>query len=48
MGALGDIYITPWSGTTGYIHKLALVKGSGYVQKIIQEYNIGGRLGISG
>jgi hypothetical protein len=48
MGALGDLYITPWSGTTGYIHKLKLVKGSGYVQKIIQEYNIGGRLGISG
>ena len=46
MGALGDIYITPWSA--GYIHKLALVKGSGYVQKIIQEYNIGGRLSTSG
>jgi len=46
MGALGDIYITPWTG--GYIHKLKLVRGSGYVQKIIQEYNTGGRLAISG
>jgi hypothetical protein len=48
VGALGDIYITPWTGGTGYIHKLALVKGSGYVQKIMQEYNMGGRLGTSG
>lgn len=48
MGALGDLYLIPWSGTNGYFHKLKLVKGSGYVQKIIQEFNQGGRLSWAG
>jgi hypothetical protein len=41
MGAMGDLYLIPWVG--GYVQKLALVRGSGYAQKVIQEYNRDGR-----
>ena len=41
MGAMGDLYLIPWTGA--YVHKLALVRGSGYAQKVIQEYNLNSR-----
>ncbi len=41
VGALGDLYLIPWTGQ--FVHKLPLGKGSGYAQKVIQEYNFNGR-----
>jgi len=41
MGPSGDLYVTPYNST--YVHKISLVRGSGYAQKVIQEYNTGGR-----
>lgn len=41
MGALGDLYLIPWQGN--YVHKISVGKGSGYAQKVIQEYNFNGR-----
>lgn len=41
MGIYGDLYVTPYNSL--YAHKISLVKGSGYAQKVIQEYNTGGR-----
>lgn len=45
MGAMGDLYLIPAASTQ--VVKVPLVKGSGYVQKIIQEYNMGGRFFMS-
>ena len=45
MGAMGDIYVIP--NSSAYVNKVALSKGSGYIQKIVQEYNMGGRFFMS-
>lgn len=37
LGVNGDLYFLPWGAP--YVHKLPLVRGSGYAQKIIQEFN---------
>ena len=45
MGANGDLYLIPWSGPTGYVHKLPLVTGTGTpATTIVSQYNFGGRM----
>jgi hypothetical protein len=45
MGVNGDLYLIPWSTTSGYVHKLPLVTGTGTTATdIVSQYNFGGRM----